>query len=306
MTRPLGQKSETSTASISPDDSMGTELKIAISTLDPEETSEIEILKIESKVRTLLRGGANANDTYPDGDSHLHKAAHLGNVKIAEELLKMGADVNAKDHKGRTSLYISASYRDLPLTHLLASHWANVNTPYTDKKSTKNQTLLHLCTSVNFPEIVEVLLDSGADIDKINSKGETALFTAIMKGHDEIALKIMDKLSHEKDRGKINCILKNSKLTNQEDFEILKAIKTFVNNIADSDNERAPKIITLLTTLNPKIENDLHDESYIQVGDIQGDDQDLEETQQRMDMNTPGASPEAPKTTTCYDHCTMM
>ena len=56
-------------------------------------------------IRLLVRHGANVNDTSADDESPFLFAIKWSHFKSAEELLKLGADVNSRDAKGMTALH---------------------------------------------------------------------------------------------------------------------------------------------------------------------------------------------------------
>jgi uncharacterized protein len=56
-------------------------------------------------IRLLVRHGAGVNDTSADDESPFLFAIKWSHFKSAEELLKLGADVNSKDAKGMTALH---------------------------------------------------------------------------------------------------------------------------------------------------------------------------------------------------------
>lgn len=86
-----------------------------------------------------------------EGDYHgpvLMIAAHLGHVAIVDLLLDRGANLEATDDLGQTSLMIAARYGQ--------------------------------------PEVVGHLLDRGAEINAIDWSGQSALSNAAAAGHEEI------------------------------------------------------------------------------------------------------------------------
>jgi ankyrin repeat protein len=56
-------------------------------------------------IRLLVRHGADVNDTSADDESPFLFAIKWSHFKSAEELLKLGADVNSRDAKGMTALH---------------------------------------------------------------------------------------------------------------------------------------------------------------------------------------------------------
>lgn len=56
-------------------------------------------------IRLLVRHGADVNDTSADDESPFLFAIKWSHFKSAEELLKLGADVNSRDARGMTALH---------------------------------------------------------------------------------------------------------------------------------------------------------------------------------------------------------
>lgn len=100
----------------------------------------------------------------------LHAAACEGNLKIAEILVKRGADVNSRDEFEETPLHYAANEGHLEMAEFLITKGADVNAKnYTDN------TPLHDAAKKNWPDMVKLLLDNGANINIINISGKTPL-----------------------------------------------------------------------------------------------------------------------------------
>jgi ankyrin repeat protein len=74
----------------------------------------------------LLKAGADANDSQPDGVSALVLAAHSGNGNVAAALLEHGADPDASG-SGYTALHAAILRSDLNLVKALLARGANPN-----------------------------------------------------------------------------------------------------------------------------------------------------------------------------------
>jgi len=57
----------------------------------------------------------------------LIKAAHSGNIEVAKQAIADGADVNAKNYRGGTSMHYAAYYGHKNIVELLIAKSANVN-----------------------------------------------------------------------------------------------------------------------------------------------------------------------------------
>ncbi|KAH9054885.1 ankyrin repeat-containing domain protein [Lactarius vividus] len=97
-------------------------------------------------------------------------------IRAAEILLEHGANVNSLDDEGKTPLYslFDDTGRDdddiLIIPRLLLKHGADVNTQMANK-----WTPLHAAAFRGMPEVVQILLDHGANTSMENDQGETAL-----------------------------------------------------------------------------------------------------------------------------------
>lgn len=167
---------------------------------------------------SLLKSGADIN-AIQIGIRPLHVAAAKGNVYGARRLVKMGADVNAVDDRGWTTLHFlanesgsvivanmlvnagvkvdsvtqpgegqrastplgfAAALGHSHLAQFLIENGANVNA-----KNEREEAPLHRAANFNHAAVITVLLDNAADIEARDSLGGTALHVAAGMGHVE-------------------------------------------------------------------------------------------------------------------------
>ncbi len=167
-------------------------------------------------VRALVRRGVDVNTPRPDGTTALLWAAHWDDLEMAKLLLDAGADVNAaEDHgvtplmraaenaslamvellltaggnpgaaqtSGLTSLMIAAHTGNVRVVRALMTHGADVNAVITETSATA----LMWAVAAPHPEIVQVLIESDADVRLSSAKGVTPLMTAARNGDIETA-----------------------------------------------------------------------------------------------------------------------
>ena len=117
----------------------------------------------------LLAYGADANAADSQGFTTLHKAAECGDTKLASILLTHGALVDAEDERGRTALQHAVFWRQTAYAELLIKHGANVNA------APEGESLLHRAAELAYPEIVELLIKNGANVNAVDKLGRTPL-----------------------------------------------------------------------------------------------------------------------------------
>jgi uncharacterized protein len=140
-------------------------------TLDPKGQHGLYIALRESslKVAQLLVDWpkTDVNKLNAKDESPLMLAALKGHQKIAEALVKRGADVNKT---GWAPLHYAASSGNLPIIAMLIE-----NSAYIDAESPNGTTPLMMAAMYGTPEAVKLLIEEGADVQLKNAQGLTAL-----------------------------------------------------------------------------------------------------------------------------------
>ena len=119
----------------------------------------------------------NVNQTNPTEETPLMLAAMLGHLRIAEQLIARGADVNKP---GWTPLHYAATGGQIEMIRLLLEHHA-----YIDAESPNGTTPLMMAAYYGTPMATKLLLEEGADPTIKNQKGLTAYDFAYNGPHKE-------------------------------------------------------------------------------------------------------------------------
>lgn len=122
----------------------------------------------------LLKAGARINARDDMGITPLIVAAVRGRATTIDFLLTHGADPNSQTASGGTALMAAAGEGNLEVVKRLLKAEAKVNTA-TDRGVTA------LMGAADDAELVEALIDAGADLDLTDSNGWTAVCHAYRK-----------------------------------------------------------------------------------------------------------------------------
>ena len=187
------------------------EFGAAVGSSSPFEGAKVLLLHLASfyskpeSVKVLLANGANPTKrcTVPGfGDC---TALHLAydNTEVLELLLEAGADANAKDSYGRTTLHFSIAMKHAPsVTMLLArkdgKDIAMVTTP-------DGVTALHYAVATGFEPVAQFLIKEYPPlVTARNMYGQTPLFFAAARNNDsiiELLLQVPDADIYSRDHG---------------------------------------------------------------------------------------------------------
>ena len=139
-----------------------------------------------TQIRALLQSGANCNVQNEEGATPLMLAAATGQLDAIKALLEGGAEVNAKDPQGWTALmkglYNHEMNRGFPeVVQTLIDAGAEIETQI-------GYGIRPLMLAAGYGEagVVDVLLKAGADVRATNEGGRTALMMVKDKDYVEV------------------------------------------------------------------------------------------------------------------------
>ena len=115
----------------------------------------------------LLEHGAEVEALGHNGQTPLHRASWQRKVKAGQCLLDHGADINARNNSGLTPLG-SAAYQDLEFTRMLVERGARI-----DDSDSDGWTSLHWAIQSGNVQIVQLLLENGADVNVRDKSGKS-------------------------------------------------------------------------------------------------------------------------------------
>jgi ankyrin repeat protein len=153
-------------------------------------------------VKYLIDNEADINHkSTKDGWSVLHLACHLENVDIVRLLLDNDADIELTTNTGATPLY------------LICDTWANIGVAieiiealldaakekgvldeYINQKDDDGYFPLYIASKNGGKDVVELLLEYGANVEETDEQGQTALMIAIQENTNGSHLEVIDAL----------------------------------------------------------------------------------------------------------------
>ena len=144
----------------------------------------------ESIVDILIQNGALVNVTNKHGETPLGLAAKNGHLKILDQFLKNGTDCETIDI---FALLKDIQDMDKQIQAMIMKKLITHNGIYLQARDETKNTALHQTSSVGHFELVEFLIEYGAEIDATNSENNTPLNLAFAKGHQSIVDLLLKK-----------------------------------------------------------------------------------------------------------------
>ncbi|KAJ5163243.1 uncharacterized protein N7500_005073 [Penicillium coprophilum] len=131
---------------------------------------------------------------FPDWTS-LHVLAYFGIIEKAKRLIDQGADLDDCDNElGVTPLHCAVYRGNEEMVELLLNSKANINAACKD-----GQTVLHMAAEQGHRKLIRLLLHRRVKSKKANQQGETALQLAIGTTHDEATVPFLIKSRFDMD-----------------------------------------------------------------------------------------------------------
>jgi cytohesin len=177
----LDGNADVNAAADSPPFAGWTPLLFAVSRYGDDKNAEDRMLDDGIEYHANGHGGPLSPIMSPD-------ATFAGKKDVAELLLAHGANVNARESDGTTSLLVAAKNDDKDMALLLLAHGADVNA-----KKNDSSTPLHDVAGSGYKDMVELLLANQADVNGKNQHGETALHFAAQNGNKDVVELLLTK-----------------------------------------------------------------------------------------------------------------
>ncbi|PMD51213.1 ankyrin [Hyaloscypha bicolor E] len=111
----------------------------------------------------------------------------MGGKAGVELLLGRGADINRRDPQGRLAVQLAMSGDEASMVKYLLSLGASSDWTYTDMQDTQGWTPLHWACRNGDVDTVQLLIDSGADLQNENMQLWTPLDVATFSGNGSLA-----------------------------------------------------------------------------------------------------------------------
>jgi cytohesin len=156
---------------------------------------------MEQIVRVLAAAGANLDAADHNGVTTLHNATQIIDSSVVKVLIELGASPNVRTHRGMTPLMDAANQCHGDMIQALIAAGADVNavdaqgnTPLMFAISGR-PTQTHL--NDNRDSVIGLLLDAGADSQIVNFEGKNA---RVLAQHRGLPKDVRGRLSHTRKR----------------------------------------------------------------------------------------------------------
>lgn len=146
-------------------------------------------------VKMLLEAGVEVDGCDPEGRTALRAAAWGGHEEILLTLLAHGAKVDSIDHEGRTPLIAAAYMGHKEAVEILLDAGAQVDLADGDGRTALSVAALCVPSAAagsRHGEVVSLLLERGADPEHKDKDGMTPLLLASYEGHEEVVEHLLE------------------------------------------------------------------------------------------------------------------
>jgi ankyrin repeat protein len=118
---------------------------------------------------------------FDNNETSLHTTSRRGDVELAQVLLEHGAEIQARDRRGRTPILLASQSRHVELAQVLLEHGAE-----TEARDIDGRTPILIASDKGHVVLVQLLLKHGAETEARDNDGCTLILLASDHGHVEL------------------------------------------------------------------------------------------------------------------------
>ncbi|KAF6823199.1 ankyrin unc44 [Colletotrichum musicola] len=130
----------------------------------------------DDTLAVLIHAGGDVDRRDMGGRTPLIAAVQCYRFKSIEKLLEYGADLEARLQNGKTALHVAISMRSSPMVEFLSDQGA-----YLDRRVNEHTALTYAIATAS-PDIAELLIEAGANVDHPSTKGNFPMLAAAAAG----------------------------------------------------------------------------------------------------------------------------
>ncbi|KAJ8688216.1 hypothetical protein QAD02_024011 [Eretmocerus hayati] len=151
----------------------------------------------------LIEAGANIDAVDSDGNTSLHIACYLNSLELVDLLVLRKASLTAEDKHGYNALFCATSDASVNVVRRLVDAGADVNyineKGFPGDKSSGPITALHIAVKKKKLDVLKYLLECGADPNITNTKSRSVLTLAMASDSSDRKTMLKLLLSHGAD-----------------------------------------------------------------------------------------------------------
>ena len=142
--------------------------------------------------KVLLVNGAKSNIADNRGNTALHIATLYGHSELVRLLLNHNADLYKKGEYGALPVHVAAKEGHVTLLRLFHALDFNMNMKIPCYEDEREVTPLHIACEQGHYETALALIEFNADVNIIDSEGETPLHCTVLNEYDAYGMKSKD------------------------------------------------------------------------------------------------------------------
>ena len=180
------------------------------------------------KAKELIKMGANVNAKDEEGNTSIMFAAQNAPIEILKFLIENDAKINIRNHEGKTPLILAATFNKKEILEFLINNGAQV-----DETDYAGETPLMYAVSFNCPiDVIETLIKKGAHVNDMYSSGLTILMRAAKYGKNPKIITVLInngadyKIKSKEGKTALDYANSNKYLFGTPEYNILKELST--------------------------------------------------------------------------------